>query len=55
MIWFGSSAGVAITNLYPEGRSVGSWLRYGWPVAVGYVLGFGALMLLCGWQPRSLG
>ena len=24
MIWFGSSAGVAITNLYPEARSVGS-------------------------------
>ena len=22
MIWFGSSAGVAITNLFPEGRSV---------------------------------
>jgi Na+/H+ antiporter NhaD/arsenite permease-like protein len=55
MIWFGSSAGVAITNLYPEGRSVGGWLRHGWPVAVGYVLGFAAFMLLCGWQPRSLG
>ena len=24
MIWFGSSAGVAITNLFPEGRSVGA-------------------------------
>ena len=29
MIWFGSSAGVAITNLYPEARSVGAWLRQG--------------------------
>jgi Na+/H+ antiporter NhaD/arsenite permease-like protein len=55
MIWFGSSAGVAITNLYPEGRSVGGWLRYGWPVGVGYVVGFAVFMLLCGWQPRSLG
>ena len=27
MIWFGSSAGVAITNLFPEGRSVGAWLQ----------------------------
>eukprot|EP01035_Chromulina_nebulosa_P036781 gene36781-49599_t len=25
MIWFGSSAGVALTNLYPEGRSVLTW------------------------------
>ncbi len=30
MIWFGSSAGVAITNLFPEGRSVGAWLKPGW-------------------------
>jgi Na+/H+ antiporter NhaD/arsenite permease-like protein len=24
MLWFGSSAGVAISNMYPEARSVGS-------------------------------
>ena len=40
MIWFGSSAGVALSNMYPEARSVGHWLRGGWHVAVGYVLGF---------------
>ena len=32
MIWFGSSAGVALANMYPEARSVGLWLRHGWHV-----------------------
>ena len=27
IVWFGSSAGVALTNLFPEGRSVVQWLR----------------------------
>ena len=40
MIWFGSSAGVAVSNLFPEAKSVGQWLRHGWHVAVGYVIGF---------------
>ena len=26
MIWFGSSAGVALANMYPEARSVGRWV-----------------------------
>jgi Na+/H+ antiporter NhaD/arsenite permease-like protein len=51
MIWFGSSAGVAITNLYPEARSVWNWLRAGWHVTLAYVLGFVALLLARGWQP----
>ena len=53
MIWFGSSAGVAITNLFPEGRSVGHWLAAGWHVAVGYVVGFLVLLFTVGWQPHS--
>ena len=40
MIWFGSSAGVALGNLYPEAKSVGFWLRHGWPVIPAYVVGF---------------
>ncbi|WP_295398912.1 citrate transporter [uncultured Thiocystis sp.] len=52
MIWFGSSAGVALSNLYPQAKSVGSWLRHGWHVAVAYVVGFAALMLTLGWQPH---
>jgi Na+/H+ antiporter NhaD/arsenite permease-like protein len=51
MLWFGSSAGVAISNMYPEARSTGRWLREGWPVAVAYVAGFAALMLVLGWNP----
>ncbi|MGB9058736.1 MAG: citrate transporter, partial [Pseudolabrys sp.] len=37
MIWFGSSAGVALSNQYPEAKSVGPWLRHGWHIAVAYV------------------
>jgi Na+/H+ antiporter NhaD/arsenite permease-like protein len=51
MIWFGSSAGVAITNKFPEGRHVGKWLKHGWHVAVAYVIGFFALFLTIGWEP----
>ena len=52
MIWFGSSAGVAITNLYPEARSVGAWVRQGWHVPVAYVLGFFVMITLLGWHPH---
>jgi len=50
MIWFGSSAGVAITTMFPEARSVGLWLRSGWHVALAYVVGFMVLLLTLGWQ-----
>ena len=53
MIWFGSSAGVAISNLYPEARSVGRWVRHGWHVALAYVLGFLVMLLLAGWNPTD--
>jgi Na+/H+ antiporter NhaD/arsenite permease-like protein len=55
MIWFGSSAGVAITNLFPEARSVFRWLRHGWHVALAYVVGFFVLLGLLGWQPPAPG
>jgi hypothetical protein len=53
MLWFGSSAGVALSNLFPEAKSVGQWLRHGWFVAVGYVAGFFALLVLLGWHPHE--
>ncbi|MFA5907336.1 MAG: hypothetical protein WC815_01025 [Vicinamibacterales bacterium] len=53
MIWFGSSAGVAITNLYPDARSVGTWIRQGWHVAVAYVVGFLVMIALLGWHPHE--
>jgi hypothetical protein len=54
MIWFGSSAGVALSNMYPEAKSVGAWIKGGWHVAVGYVLGFAILMAVHGWQPQPM-
>lgn len=51
MLWFGSSAGVAICGLYPEARSTARWLREGWLIAVAYVAGFAVLMLTLGWRP----
>jgi Na+/H+ antiporter NhaD/arsenite permease-like protein len=51
MIWFGSSAGVALTNLFPEARSVGAWLKAGWFIPLGYVSGFAAMFLVLGWHP----
>ncbi len=53
MIWFGSSAGVAISNMYPEAKSVGRWLRHGWHVALAYVLGFAVMLALTGWHPTD--
>ena len=52
MVWFGSSAGVALSNMYPEARSVGAWLKGGWHVAPAYVVGFFVLLLVVGWHPE---
>jgi len=54
MIWFGSSAGVAVSNLFPEAKSVGRWIKEGWHVTVAYILGFIAIMLIWGWHPTSI-
>jgi Na+/H+ antiporter NhaD/arsenite permease-like protein len=53
MIWFGSSAGVALANLYPEAKSVAGWLRHGWHVTVAYVVGFFFMLALIGWHPDA--
>jgi Na+/H+ antiporter NhaD/arsenite permease-like protein len=51
MIWFGSSAGVALSNMYPEAKSVGLWLRHGWHVAVAYIISFLLMLAILGWRP----
>ncbi len=51
MVWFGSSAGVALSGMYPEAKSVGAWLKGGWHVALAYVVGFGVLLAVLGWHP----
>ena len=51
MLWFGSSAGVALSGLFPEAKSAKNWVVQGWHVAVGYLLGFLAMWLVLGWHP----
>ncbi|MGB5131310.1 MAG: hypothetical protein WBO00_01750 [Steroidobacteraceae bacterium] len=53
MLWFGSSAGVAICGTYPEARSTARWLREGWLIPVGYVAGIALLLATLGWRPVS--
>jgi Na+/H+ antiporter NhaD/arsenite permease-like protein len=53
MIWFGSSAGVAISNMYPQAKSVGQWLKHGWHVTLAYVVGFLVMLALVGWHPTD--
>ena len=53
MIWFGSSAGVALTNQFPEGKSVFAWLRAGWHVALAYVIGFAVMLVIHPWVPDT--
>jgi len=51
MLWFGSSAGVALANMYPEAKNAGRWLRHGWHVALAYVVGYFALLATIGFHP----
>ena len=53
MVWFGSSAGVALTNMYPEGRSVARWIKEGWYIPLAYLVGFSIMLLALGWNPAS--
>lgn len=55
MIWFGSSAGVAVCELSPKSRSVFNWVRYGWHVTLGFVVGFTVYLLILGWTPDKAG
>jgi Na+/H+ antiporter NhaD/arsenite permease-like protein len=49
MMWFGSSAGVAVTVMCPEARSARAWLKAAWFLPIAYVAGFAVQMLLLGW------
>ena len=37
----------------PEAKSVGQWLRHGWMVLVGYVVGFFVMLAVLGWHPHE--
>lgn len=53
IIWFGSSAGVAISNIFEEAKNVKSWLLNGWHVVVAYVISFFILLMMFGWHPHA--
>jgi Na+/H+ antiporter NhaD/arsenite permease-like protein len=53
MIWFGSSAGVALVGMFPQGANAMSWLKQGWHVVLAYVCGFAAMLLVVGWHPDN--
>ena len=53
MIWFGSSSGVALSNMYPEAKSLGRWLRHGWYISVAYVIGFFVMLVVRKWHPDA--
>jgi Na+/H+ antiporter NhaD/arsenite permease-like protein len=54
ILWFGSSAGVALSNMYPEAKSALLWLRHGWHVPVAYVVSFMTMVALLGWHPEPI-
>ena len=51
MIWFGSSAGVALSNQYPEAKSAVAWVRCGWHVTVAYTIAYFVMVAVVGWHP----
>jgi Na+/H+ antiporter NhaD/arsenite permease-like protein len=53
MLWFGSSAGVAVSGMFDGAKSAGAWLRGGWHVVLAYVVGFLVMLLLWGWHPST--
>lgn len=53
MIWFGSSAGVALSNMYPQLRSVVNYVKEGWYVILAYVVGFFIMLGVVGWHPHD--
>ena len=52
MIWFGSSAGVALSNLYPEAKNTFNYLKKGWHVTLAYIIGFFIMLGIAGWNPH---
>ena len=52
MIWFGSSTGVALSDMYPDAKNAIGWVRGGWHVTVAYVIGFMIMLAMQGWYPQ---
>ena len=50
MIWFGSSAGVALSNMYPDAKNALAWVKSGWHVALAYVVSYFVMLVVVGWR-----
>ena len=53
MIWFGSSAGVALSNMYPQARNSVQYLKKGWHVILAYIISFWIMVMIVGWHPHA--
>ncbi len=49
--WFGSSAGVAMANLFPQLKSIKDWILNGWIIIIAYMVAFLLMFLITGWNP----
>jgi hypothetical protein len=54
MLWFGSSAGVALSNMFSQARSAVQWIRHGWHVPIAYVVGYFVMLALIGFHPDTV-
>ena len=45
--------GVALSNMYPQAKSVGQWVRHGWHVTLAYVNGFFVMLAIIGFNPGT--
>ncbi|MBI5896919.1 MAG: citrate transporter [Desulfobacterales bacterium] len=54
MIWFGSSAGVALSNKFPEAKNTWTYVKNGWHVTAAYVISFFIMWGVMGWHPTEL-
>jgi Na+/H+ antiporter NhaD/arsenite permease-like protein len=52
MIWFGSSAGVALSNKFNEIRNTVQYVKKGWHVTVAYIISFFFMLGIAGWHPH---
>jgi hypothetical protein len=53
MIWFGSSAGVALSNMYPDTKNTVNYIKNAWHVIVAYIVGFFVMLFIVGWHPHA--
>jgi Na+/H+ antiporter NhaD/arsenite permease-like protein len=53
MMWFGSSAGVAVAKDNPQMCNTMTFIKESWIIAVAYSIGFASLFLL-GWHPHAI-